>query len=220
MSVPAMVKVLIVDDHKMFVDGLIAALQPHEGIVVVATAATGDQALGMVEEHLPDVILLDQLLPDEDGIEIVPRMFELHPAARIIIISQLIDAEIAENAVRAGCAGYLTKDKPIDELIAAIRTASAGEPVMSQGVLQKVFDRIRAKPRPSDIDLSHRELEVLQLMAEGLATPAIAKKLSLSLSTVRNHVYSVIQKLGVHSKLQAVVLAIRDGLIQPPRKEL
>lgn len=219
MSATSEIKVLIVDDHKMFVDGLTAALQPHEDIDVVATAATGDQGLGMVEDHLPDVILLDQLLPDRDGIEIASRVLEVHPATRIIVISQLIDAEIAEKAVRAGCAGYVTKDKPIEELIAAIRTAAAGEPVMSQGVLQKVFDRIRAKPRPSSIDLSRRELEVLQLMAEGLATPAIAKRLSLSLSTVRNHVHSVIQKLGVHSKLQAVVLAIREGLIQPPTKE-
>ncbi|HVF53372.1 MAG TPA: response regulator transcription factor [Actinomycetota bacterium] len=212
------INLLIVDDHMMFVEGLTSLLEVAEDIRVVAHACTADEALAAVEAHNPDVVLLDHVLPDADGVDVASQILSSLPETRVVMLTQLVDEVTASRAVHAGCVGYVTKDKPITELIEAIRTVAEGEVAVSPHVLIKMFERVRsgATSVPS---LSVRESEILQLLTNGLATAAIAKELSLSLSTVRNHIQSVLQKLDAHSMLEAVVIGLREGLTTPPRRQ-
>lgn len=212
------VTVVVIDDHVMFAEGVSASLSRSDGVVVQAVATTATEGARAVREHRPDVVLVDYGLPDEDGISLAARLHAERPDMGIVIVTSLVDERLAMRAVEAGCAGFLTKDQSVDELIAAIRLARAGEPLISSAMLGRLLRRFGESGRKrTGSRLTDRETEVLELVCEGLTNPAIAERLHLSHNTVRSHVQSILSKLQVHSKLEAAVVAARDGLIEHGR---
>ncbi|TMK78584.1 MAG: response regulator transcription factor [Actinobacteria bacterium] len=211
MKTAARVRVLIVDDHQMFADGLAAALDREPDIDVVGTASLVSESVEKASAVRPNVVVLDQLLPDGDGIEAAELIKHEVPGASVV--------GVAARAVENGCSGFVTKDKSIDEVVAAIRAAAAGEAVIAPAMLARLFERYRRTPDAAGEALSARELDVLRLLGEGFDNQTVAERLAVKLTTVRNHVQSIIEKLGVHSKLEAVIAAMREGLIPPPRHE-
>jgi DNA-binding NarL/FixJ family response regulator len=217
MSTAARVRVLIVDDHRMFVEGLVAVLDREPDIDVVGTASLVGESVERAAATQPDVVILDHLLPDGDGIEAADLIKHEVPDVSIVIVTQLDDDGVAARALEHGCSGFLTKDKPLEEVVVAIRAAASGGAVIAPGMLARLLDRYRT-PGASNEALSVRELDVLRLLGEGFDNDAIAQRLAVTLSTVRNHVQSIIEKLHVHSKLEAVITALREGLITPPSR--
>ena len=205
------IRVLLVDDHPVVRAGLRALLTSATGIEVVAEAASGSAALDLVREQAPDVVLMDlQMGAGMDGVTATEGLQQLpHPPRVLILTTYDTDADIL-RAVEAGAAGYLLKDAPADQLIEAVRAAARGETVLAPVVAERLITRLRT-PRP---ELSRRELEVLGLVAEGLANRAIAKQLFVSEATVKSHLVHIFTKLGVDSRTSAVATARAAGLIR------
>ena len=200
----------------MFADSLRLALSAEADLDVVGTAATLAQARNMVSTTAPDVVLLDHRLPDGLGVDSIADLKLLRPEANIVVLTAAAEDSMLVAATEAGCAGFILKTSPLDELVAAVRTAAAGEIMVSSDLLGRLLNRLHHQyDRPAS-DLTAREREILQLIAEGLTNGAIATRLFISVNTVRNHVQSILAKLGAHSKLEALSVAIRDGLIDPP----
>jgi len=208
-----LIRVLIVEDHRMFSQALSAALDEADDIAVTSAVSTAADGLRAAEETNPDVVLMDYRLPDGNGVEAARRIKAATPAARIVMLTASSDDNVLRQAIEAGCSGYLTKDHTIEELIVAVRAAYNGEAVISPALLSRLVAREADRARPGS-DLTARETEVLQLLAQGLSNAAIATELGIRLATVRNHVQSVIEKLHAHSKLQAVATATRLGVIR------
>ena len=183
------VRLLIVDDHDMFADSLRVALSAEPDLTVVGTAAT-----------LASIAELKTLRPD----------------AKIVVLTAVAEDSMLVTATEAGCAGFILKTSPLDELVTAVRTAAAGEIMVSTELLARLLNRLHHQHERPAHDLTGREREILELIAEGLTNGAIAKRLFISVNTVRNHVQSVLAKLDAHSKLEALSIAIREGLIDPP----
>jgi DNA-binding NarL/FixJ family response regulator len=162
------------------------------------------------------VVLLDHRLPDGLGVEAIAELKALRPSANVVVLTAAAEDSMLVTATEAGCAGFILKTSPLDELVNAVRAAAAGEIMVSSDLLARLLSRLHhERARPSD-DLTAREREILQLIAEGLTNSAIASRLFISVNTVRNHVQSVLAKLNAHSKLEALSIAIRDGVIEPP----
>jgi DNA-binding NarL/FixJ family response regulator len=210
------VRLLIVDDHDMFADSLRVALSAEPDLTVVGTAATLAQARSMVVSTAPDVVLLDHRLPDGLGVDSIAELKALRPDARIVVLTAVAEDSMLVTATEAGCAGFILKTSPLDELVTAVRTAAAGEIMVSSELLASLLNRLHHQHERPAHDLTGREREILGLIAEGLTNGAIAKRLFISVNTVRNHVQSVLAKLDAHSKLEALSIAIREGLIDPP----
>jgi DNA-binding NarL/FixJ family response regulator len=209
-------RLLIVDDHDMFAESLRLALSAEEGFDVVGTASSLAQARNLVATTAPDVVLLDHRLPDGLGVESISDLKALRPAANIVVLTAAAEDSMLVTATEAGCAGFILKTSPLDELVTAVRAAAAGEITVSSDLLARLLNRLHHQhQRPSD-ELTAREREILQLIAEGLTNGAIASRLFISVNTVRNHVQSILAKLDAHSKLEALSIAIRDGVIDPP----
>jgi DNA-binding NarL/FixJ family response regulator len=210
------VRLLIVDDHDMFADSLRVALSAEPDLTVVGTAPTLAQARSMVVSTAPDVVLLDHRLPDGLGVDSIAELKALRPDARIVVLTAVAEDSMLVTATEAGCAGFILKTSPLDELVTAVRTAAAGEIMVSSELLARLLNRLHHQHERPAHDLTGREREILELIAEGLTNGAIAKRLFISVNTVRNHVQSVLAKLDAHSKLEALSIAIREGLIDPP----
>ena len=210
------VRLLIVDDHDMFADSLRVALSAEPDLTVVGTAATLAQARSMVVSTAPDVVLLDHRLPDGLGVDSIAELKTLRPDAKIVVLTAVAEDSMLVTATEAGCAGFILKTSPLDELVTAVRTAAAGEIMVSSELLARLLNRLHHQHERPAHDLTGREREILELIAEGLTNGAIAKRLFISVNTVRNHVQSVLAKLDAHSKLEALSIAIREGLIDPP----
>jgi len=210
------VRVLIVDDHEMFASSLRLALSSEPDLDVVGTAATLAQARNLLVTLEPDVVLLDHLLPDGLGVDSISELRRLRPAAQIVVLTAAAEDSMLVMATEAGCAGFLLKTSPLEELVAAVRTAAAGEMLVSSELLARLLGRLRHDRSQPATALTGREREILELIAEGLTNAAIAKRLFISVNTVRNHVQSLLAKLGAHSKLEALSVAVRDGLVSPP----
>jgi DNA-binding NarL/FixJ family response regulator len=210
------VRLLIVDDHDMFADSLRVALSAEPDLTVVGTAPTLAQARSMVVSTAPDVVLLDHRLPDGLGVDSIAALKALRPDARIVVLTAVAEDSMLVTATEAGCAGFILKTSPLDELVTAVRTAAAGEIMVSSELLARLLNRLHHQHERPAHDLTGREREILELIAEGLTNGAIAKRLFISVNTVRNHVQSVLAKLDAHSKLEALSIAIREGLIDPP----
>jgi DNA-binding NarL/FixJ family response regulator len=212
------VRVLIVDDHDLFRTGL-RALLAEEGFEV-ADAAGGAAALRRVGNLRPDVVVMDLQMPGMSGIETTSRLLEVLPEASVLVLTIASDDRRVIEAVRAGARGYLLKDAPLDEIVAAIRAAAAGQSTIAPRVAGALIEHVRdsdgAPSRDSVAatpDLSRREREVLELLGEGCDNGEIAQRLVLSQSTVKNHVSRLLEKLGAEDTVQATVYAIRHGLI-------
>jgi DNA-binding NarL/FixJ family response regulator len=214
METPRSIRVVIIDDHEMLVQGLRAALGSEPDIDVVASAGSVEEGCAAVRMHVPDVVLMDYELPDGDGAHATERIKSDVPAAQVVMVTSFDDEAVLVRAIEAGCCGFITKHKAVGEVASAVRAANAGEALISPSMLARLLPRLRRKEQGIGVDLTPRELEVLKLLAEGISNAAIAERLVLSLHTVRNHVQNVIGKLGAHSKLEAVATAVREGILR------
>jgi DNA-binding NarL/FixJ family response regulator len=208
-------RLLIVDDHDMFADSLRMALSAQPDFEVVGTASTLPQAKNLMATAAPDVVLLDHRLPDGLGVDAITDLRAIRPQANIVVLTAAAEDSMLIAATEAGCAGFILKTSPLDELVSAVRTAAAGEIMVSSDLLSRLLSRLHHQYEQPASDLTAREQEILTLIAEGLTNSAIATRLFISVNTVRNHVQSILAKLGAHSKLEALSLAIRDGIIDP-----
>jgi len=209
----ARIRVLIVDDHRMFVDSLVRVLSDEADLVVVDVAGSIAQAVRAVRTHGPDVVLLDYRLPDGDAPECIAQLRDVAPSARVLVMTGLGDEATLASARSAGCAGVVTKDKAARELVEGIRAAASGIPVAGSEVPHRTRHHNPTLTAPA---LSAREREVLAQLAAGSSTDDIANSLHISPVTVRNHVQRILPKLGARSRLEAVAVGIRTGIIAPP----
>ena len=210
-----MIGVLVVDDHAVVRQGLRTFLELQDDIEVVGEAADGEQALAAVAALDPDVVLMDLVMPNLDGVSAIERLRELAPATRVIVLTSFLDDDKVLPAVRAGAAGYLLKDVSPAELVRAIRMVDRGEALLHPAVAARVMrelvgDGDRAKRHEL---LTTRELEVLALLARGRANKAIAHELGVAEKTVKTHVGNILGKLGLSDRTQAALYAVREGLV-------
>jgi DNA-binding NarL/FixJ family response regulator len=210
-------RVVLADDHPVYREGL-ATLLREQGIDVVADVPNGDAAIQAVVEMAPDVVVMDLNMPGISGLEATRRLSELAPASRVLVLSVSAQEADVTDAILAGAIGYVLKDGPMEQIVAAIRAAAAGQSVISPRIATFLMQHVRDAPSAAGThiagaQLSARELEVLGLMAEGRSNHEIADALVISLSTVRNHISSILMKLHVQNRVQAAVRAVRDHLV-------
>jgi two-component system, NarL family, response regulator DegU len=210
------IRVLLADDHRLLRESLRRSLI-DEGFDVVGEAADGEEATELAATLEPDVILLDVTMPIVGGVEAAGRIHAAQPAIRIVMLTMHADAEVVADALRAGACGYLTKDSSTDEIASAIRLAASGETAVSPQLAASMLGELRRLDRPADTEeerlITKREEEVLQLIADGLSTPEVAASLYISQKTVKNHLAAIYQKLDARDRTQAVVRAVRMGII-------
>lgn len=216
MTVAPSIRVLIVDDHRMFAESLARLLSAEDGIEVVATVTTASDGAAAAARHCPDVVLLDQGLPDGDGTAVASDIRRRDAAVNVVMLTGAPDEGVLAAAIEAGCCGFLTKDRAAVEVVAAVRAAARGDAVISPAALARLLPKLRSTHRSGASELTAREQQVVALLARGLSNKEIATELHLSLNTIRNYVQGALVKLGAHSKLQAVALAVRTGVIDYP----
>ena len=211
-----MIRVLICDDQAIVCEGLQAILSTAPDIEVVGVANDGAQAVEMVAEARPDIVLMDLKMPVMNGVQATRLIRDRYPAVRVLVLTTYDADEWVFDAIRGGAAGYLLKDTPREKLIEAIKDTAAGKTPVDSTVAGKLFAQVTARGAPTDTsiadDLSEREREVLGLLARGLTNAEIAGRLYLSEGTVRNYVSAILAKLEVPDRTQAAVLALRYGL--------
>jgi len=211
------IRLMLVDDHRMLREGLRRSLE-EEGFYVVGEAADGEAAVRLVPAAKPDVILMDVSMPDMDGVEATKRILQNSPEQRVVMLTMHADKEVLTDAIRAGASGYLVKDCSTDEIAEAVRMAAQGDTVLSPQLAKSMLDEVRRldeKARAEDERVvTKREEEVLQLIADGCSTPEVAQKLYISQKTVKNHLASIYEKLNARDRTQAVLLAVRMGIVK------
>jgi DNA-binding NarL/FixJ family response regulator len=207
------VRVLIVDDHEVLASSLAMVLDDQPDLKSVGVAGSLEKARVMIPTTAPDVILLDHRLPDGDGVAAIGDLRALRPSAQIVVLTASAADHVLVAAIEAGASGFVSKSRSLDELTAAVRAAATGEAVISPEMLARLLPRLQRHGRPRPSDLTEREREVLGLLADGLSNAAIAEQLFVSVHTVRNHIANLSAKLGAHSKLEVLSIAVRDGLI-------
>jgi DNA-binding NarL/FixJ family response regulator len=212
------VRVLIVDDHDLFRSGLRNLLE-DEGVQVVGEAAAGLEALDIVRDVAPDVVVMDLNMPGMTGVEATRHISTIAPLTRVVMLTISDGDNDVIDAILAGACGYLLKDSSIQELIAGIRAAAQGESLISPTIATKVLQRVRASSTQPSIEstiraeLSEREIEVLKLIANGKDNAMIAGELHISPKTVKNHISNILMKLQIDNRIQAAVYAVRSGIV-------
>jgi DNA-binding NarL/FixJ family response regulator len=210
------IRILIVDDQPVVRQGLRAFLELQEGVEVVGEAADGDEALEAAARLLPDVILMDLVMPRLDGIAAMRLLRQRVPAARVLVLTSFLDDDKLLPALRSGAAGYLLKNAQPHELVRAVRAAHAGEALLDPVVAARLVDTLAAAGGEEPLDrLTPREREVLVLIGQGFPNKRIARELEVSEKTVKTHVGHVLAKLGVTDRTQAAIVAVRAGLVEP-----
>ena len=210
--------VLLVDDHDLFRTGLKNLLE-EQGVHVVGEASNGQTALRLAAELAPDVVIMDLNMPGLSGVETTRHLTGIAPLVRVVVLTISIDDEDVMDAVMAGACGYLLKDSSIEDLIAGIRAAAAGESLISPQIAAKVLQRLRSQGKSEDAaetiraELSDREVEVLKLIANGKDNAQIASELFISPKTVKNHISNILMKLQIGNRIQAAVYAVRSGIV-------
>jgi DNA-binding NarL/FixJ family response regulator len=207
------IRVLVVDDHLTFAELLGVALAGQPDMTYVGHAATGEQALRLVAELRPDVVLMDVDLPDLDGIDATERLRANHPDTRVVVLTGNTEQTLVGRATAAGAAGFLTKNGPLGDVLNAVHTAHGGGMTVSSHLLTGLLRSAAAPTSAPAGGLTPREREVLTLMGSGLDARAMARQLGISVHTCRGHVKSVLGKLDAHSQLEAVAVATRRGLL-------
>jgi DNA-binding NarL/FixJ family response regulator len=206
-----MIAVLVVDDHPVFRDGLVATLSRLPDMTVVGACGTGEEAVEQAAALAPDVVLMDLNLPGISGVEATRRVTALSPAPAVLAVTMVDDDDTVLAALRAGAVGYILKGSTGEQIAAASRTAAAGGAVFGPGVAARILAGTTGRrPAPRDGDLTDRERDVLAMIAEGAGNAQIAKSLGLSLKTVQNYVSRILDKLQVVDRTQAALRA-RDG---------
>jgi DNA-binding NarL/FixJ family response regulator len=213
------IRVLVVDDQSMIRAGFRMLLAGEEDIEVVAEAGNGLEAVDKAARFQPTVVLMDIRMPELDGLEATRRILAADETARVLILTTFDLDEYVYEALRAGASGFVLKDDPPEQLIAAIRTVAAGDALLSPAVTKRVVREFARAPRPAPPaayeELTAREQEVFRLVAGGLSNAEIAKELFISETTVKTHVTHILQKLDLRDRVQAVVLAYQTGLVEP-----
>jgi len=217
------IRTLIVDDHALFRRGLEMVLESEPGIELVGEAGDGEEAVRVAGESLPDVVLMDIRMPRSSGIEACRALKDVAPSAKIIMLTISDEEEDLFDAIRAGASGYLLKDIPLDEVAAAVRAVHGGQSLINPSMAAKLLTEFAAlarrdeDERPQQVPaprLTEREIEVLRLVARGMNNRDIAKELFISENTVKNHVRNILEKLQIHSRMEAVMVAVREKLIE------
>ncbi len=211
---PPLIRVVIVDDHQMVGDGLVAVIDNEPDMQVVGRANDVTVARTVVAEVRPDVVLMDFALPSGDGVTCAVELKKEQPELRTIILTGSGSDEIVRRAIVEGCDGFLRKTATVDDVVRAVRRAYDGGAVFSDTDLLRAAGHRRDQGSPTQ--LSARELEVLRHLADGQTTASIAKSLFVSPHTVRSHVRGILEKLDAHSKLEAVAIALREGIVSLP----
>jgi DNA-binding NarL/FixJ family response regulator len=209
------IRVLIADDHAVVREGLRAFLALQDDVEVVGEAVDGEEAVAAVARLQPDVALVDLVMPNVDGIEAIKRIRASQAPTRVIVLTSFADEDTMLPAVRAGAVGYLLKDVAPQELVAAIRTVHDGDTLLHPAVIRELVREVAGDGRepPAENPLTHREREVLSLIARGRANKAIAFELGVAEKTVKTHVSNILAKLGVTDRTQAALYAVREGLV-------
>jgi NarL family two-component system response regulator LiaR len=213
-----MVKLLVVDDHDLFRAGLASLLSTEDGIDVVGQASGGKMGVRLASELRPDVVLMDVRMPDMSGPEATREILARDPGIRVLALTVSSDDADVSAVLQAGAVGFLAKDTPIDSLVVAIQAADSGAAWLSPRAAEVVLGRIRSsapapEQEPASLEqLSARELDVLRLIANGMENAEIADALNISPRTAKNHVSNILAKLGLPSRVQAAVYAVRQGV--------
>jgi DNA-binding NarL/FixJ family response regulator len=212
-------RLLLADDHRMLRDSLRRSMEEH-GFDVVGEAGDGAEAVRLCQALVPDVVLMDVSMPGLDGVEATRQISRLTPHAQIVMLTMHADGEVMARAIQAGAVGYLVKDCSIDEVVATVRTAAGGDSVLSPGLASSMLADVKKTAERPGRDsgdapvISAREEEVLQLVADGLSLPEVAAALFISVKTVKNHLASIYAKLDARDRTQAVLRAVRMGIIR------
>lgn len=217
------IDVLLIDDHRMFSDALELLLKGEESLNMIGAAENAEDALEMCKERCPGVVLMDIDLPGMDGIQATRRVKQICPEAQVVIITALQQPELISRAIEAGACGYVPKTHAADQLVGVIKRAAEGDMILPTGEIGAILERLRQSRRARSESeqilgrLSSREIQILQALSEAKSTSEVAASLFISPLTVQSHVKSILGKLGVRSKLEAVMLALRHGVIGPPQ---
>ena len=215
------IRLLVVDDQELFRRGLTMLLASEEGVEVVGEAGDGAEGIRLAESVAPDVVLLDVRMPKLSGIEACQAIKQSVPSAKIIMLTVSDEEADLYEAVKSGASGYLLKDSSIEEVAQAVRVVADGQSLISPSMAVKLIDEFKQMSRPEKsnvpgLRLTERELEVLRHVATGMNNREIARKLVISENTVKNHVRNILEKLQLHSRMEAVMYAVREKLLDLP----
>jgi DNA-binding NarL/FixJ family response regulator len=215
------IRVIVADDHALFRRGLEMVLESEPDIEVVAEANDGNEVVSLAEQHMPDLVLMDVRMPGRNGIEAAQAIKDAVPHTKILMLTISDEEEDLYDAIKAGANGYLLKEISIEEVADAIRSVHAGQSLISPSMASKLLSEFAAMARKDEEKqqmpaprLTEREMEVLTLVAQGLNNRDIAKQLYISENTVKNHVRNILEKLHLHSRMEAVVYAVREKLLE------
>lgn len=206
------IKVMIVDDHSMVRRGLTAFLKNETDLEIVGEARDGRDAIEICEQTQPDVILMDLIMPDLGGVAATRMILKRWPEIRVLVLTSFQEKDLVQEALQAGAIGYLLKNVSGEELADAIRSTYSGKPTLAREAVESLIQTQSSEPNLGD-DLTRRELDVLALLVKGLSNPEIASRLSVSRSTVKSHVSSILSKLGVSNRVEAIALAIENKIV-------
>ena len=209
-------RVLVVDDQTLFRTGLTSLLGEDERVEVVGQAVDGAEAVKQAAKLKPDVVLMDIKMPNVDGIEATRQIVELVPGINVLILTTFETDSQVIQALKAGASGYVLKDSSAAAIVSSIVAVMSGEKVMASAVANRVLDMLTGTATPKEFydGLTNREIEILKLLANGMANKQIAYRLKISEKTVRNHVSNMYEKLGIYDRSQAVLYAVKKGLVE------
>ena len=208
------IRVLIVDDHPVVRTGIRNMLDPAVGIRVIGEASTGSEAMQMIECLQPDVVLLDMKLPDMSGIDVIKYIYEAKSTARVLGLSSYDDREFISQLLNYGASGYLLKEEVPEYIIEAVRGVAHGQAGWVSRKVAALLSQILLKDKAEGTDLTARELEVLRLVVDGKTNDQIGVTLGISVKTVENHLHTIFRKMGVISRVEAAVMAVRESLLR------
>lgn len=214
MGSAGVIRVVIIDDHDIVRRGLAMFLSGFDDLELVGEASTAAEAVRVCAECAPDVVLMDMVMPDTDGVSLTATLKRLHPDLSIVILSSSKEDHQIQGALQAGAIGYLLKNVSVFEMAETIRAAYAGKPMLAPEVTQRLISMtIQPRPAPPQYHLTERESQILALMVEGLNNQDIADRIFVSRATVKVYVSTILSKLGVQNRIEAVRLAVQNGLV-------